>query len=264
MNPPSTTLPSESSQRGRQRTRQSGESAEAAVKPKKVNSEIRKQQNRIASRNYREKRKRKLQYLQQLISDETDDHQGHEPSSEQQETYTPSHSRNHSTIGSSLSPYQMPSIPSNSDLSSLGARSKASQTPTMVTTTTSFGGQHGTTSHAYGVYSSNWNANPYSPPPPPPANTAWNVPPAWTLGFEHTVQTSPQPSLYHYSPEPPASIAYHQQAQNLSQQSQEYLSNAYIYGYGSSPRPQHQVTHNPHVSLPTSAPDYQRHHPRPH
>lgn len=264
MNPPSTTLPSESSQRGRQRTKQSGESAEAAVKPKKVNSEIRKQQNRIASRNYREKRKRKLQYLQQLISDETDDHQGHEPSPEQQETYASSHSRNHSTVGSSLSPYQMPSTPSNRNLSSLGARSKTSQTPIMATTTTSFGGQHGTASHAYGVYSSNWNAHLYSPPPPPPANTAWNVPPAWTLGSEHPVQTSPQPSLCHYSPEPPAPIVYHQQAQNISQQSHEYLSSAYIYGYGSSPGRQHQVTHNPYVSLPTSAPDYQRYHPQPH
>ncbi|EUC45049.1 hypothetical protein COCMIDRAFT_96622 [Bipolaris oryzae ATCC 44560] len=249
MNPPSTALPSESLQRGRQRTRPSGESAEAAVKPKKVNSEIRKQQNRIASRNYREKRKRKLQYLQQLISDETDDHQRHEPSPEQQETYTPSYSRNHSTIGSSLSPYQIPSIPSNNDLSSLGATSKASQTPIMTTTTTSFGGQHGTASHAYGIYSSNWNAHPYSPPPPPPANAAWNVPPAWTLGFEHPVQTSPQPSLYHYSPEPPAPIAYHQQTQNLSQQSHEYLSNAYVFGYGSSPGPQHQVTHNLHLPI---------------
>ncbi|KAH6633448.1 hypothetical protein C7974DRAFT_171823 [Boeremia exigua] len=39
-------------------------------KPRKVNSEVRKQQNRIASRNYREKRKRKLQRLQQLLKDD--------------------------------------------------------------------------------------------------------------------------------------------------------------------------------------------------
>ncbi|KAF3006435.1 hypothetical protein E8E13_001988 [Curvularia kusanoi] len=42
-------------------------------KPKKPNSEVRKQQNRIASRNYREKRKRKLQQLQQLLDDGDDD-----------------------------------------------------------------------------------------------------------------------------------------------------------------------------------------------
>ncbi|KAF2020706.1 hypothetical protein BU24DRAFT_7094 [Aaosphaeria arxii CBS 175.79] len=42
---------------------------EPATKPKKVYSETRKKQNRIASRNYREKRKQKLQYLQQLLED---------------------------------------------------------------------------------------------------------------------------------------------------------------------------------------------------
>ncbi|KAF1923129.1 uncharacterized protein M421DRAFT_331535 [Didymella exigua CBS 183.55] len=40
------------------------------MQPRKVNSEVRKQQNRIASRNYREKRKRKLQQLQQLLEDD--------------------------------------------------------------------------------------------------------------------------------------------------------------------------------------------------
>ncbi|KAF2493337.1 hypothetical protein BU16DRAFT_583456 [Lophium mytilinum] len=39
-------------------------------KPTKVNSEARKQQNRIASRNYREKRKRKLQFLEQLLEND--------------------------------------------------------------------------------------------------------------------------------------------------------------------------------------------------
>ncbi|KAF2621593.1 hypothetical protein BU25DRAFT_353987 [Macroventuria anomochaeta] len=48
------------------------------TKPRKANSEVRKQQNRIASRNYREKRKRKLQQLQQLLEDDDlGDQQGH-------------------------------------------------------------------------------------------------------------------------------------------------------------------------------------------
>ncbi|ORY14628.1 hypothetical protein BCR34DRAFT_598972 [Clohesyomyces aquaticus] len=51
-------------------------------RPKKVNSEIRKQQNRIASRNYREKRKRKLQYLQQLVKDQGSTGQGTPPAEE--------------------------------------------------------------------------------------------------------------------------------------------------------------------------------------
>ncbi|KAF2704445.1 hypothetical protein K504DRAFT_494725 [Pleomassaria siparia CBS 279.74] len=51
---------------------------EPGKKPKKVNSEIRKLQNRIASRNYREKRKHKLQYLQRLLRDQdpNDEQQG--------------------------------------------------------------------------------------------------------------------------------------------------------------------------------------------
>ncbi|KAJ4991972.1 hypothetical protein SVAN01_02567 [Stagonosporopsis vannaccii] len=40
------------------------------TRPRKANSEVRKQQNRIASRNYREKRKRKLQQLQQLLEND--------------------------------------------------------------------------------------------------------------------------------------------------------------------------------------------------
>ncbi|USP81557.1 hypothetical protein yc1106_08831 [Curvularia clavata] len=243
MDLPNTTLPTPSSQRYRQKSRQPGESSDPAVKPKKVNSEIRKQQNRIASRNYREKRKRKLQYLQQLISDDTDD-QSKQPSPEQQDVYAPSHAPDHSIAGPSLSPYR---TPANSDLSSVNARRKTSHNLIAPATTTSFNSHHVPTSHAYGAYPSNWSAHPYSPPPPPPANPAWNISSAWTLGFEHTVQPA-QHSMYQYSPEPPAPVTYNQ-AQNLSHQPHEYLSNTYLYGYGSQPGSQHQVTHNPHTAL---------------
>jgi hypothetical protein len=257
MDLPNTTLPTPSSQRYRQKSRQPGESSDSSVKPKKVNSEIRKQQNRIASRNYREKRKRKLQYLQQLISDDTDD-QSKQPSPEQQDVYASSHPSDHSIAGPSLSPYR---TPANRDISPMSTR-KASLNPIAPATTTSFNSHHVPTSHAYGAYPSNWNAHPYSPPPPPPANPAWNIPSTWAMGFEHTVQPA-QHSMYQYSPEPPAPVAY-DQTQNLSHQPHEYLANTYLYGYGSQPGSQHQVTHNPHVSLPTSAPDYPRYHPRPH
>lgn len=62
-----------SSRAGRKKARgaEATDASGVPQKPKKVNSEIRKQQNRIASRNYREKRKRKLQYLQQLLQDQT-------------------------------------------------------------------------------------------------------------------------------------------------------------------------------------------------
>lgn len=205
-----------------------------------------------------EKRKRKLQYLQQLISDDTDD-QSKQPSPEQQDVYASPHASDHHIATPSLSPYR---TPVNSDLSSMSARRKDSHIPIAPDTTASFNSHHVATSHAYGVYPPNWSANPYSPPPPPPANPAWNITSAWTLGFEHTMQPA-QPSMYQYSPGPPAPIGY-EQTQNLSHQPHEYLSNTYLYGHGSQPGSQHQVTHNPHVSLPTSAPDYQRYRPRPH
>jgi hypothetical protein len=98
-------------------------------KPKKVNSEVRKQQNRIASRNYRtlcptqsshapystnmlfvagEKRKRKLQYLQQLIKDESNDEQTPYTSPQQHEAHVRNHSADHDVAPSS-SAFTLPS-----------------------------------------------------------------------------------------------------------------------------------------------------------
>ncbi|OSS53648.1 hypothetical protein B5807_01070 [Epicoccum nigrum] len=54
-------------------TVQSTAATSSETKPRRPNSELRKQQNRIASRNYREKRKRKLQQLEQLLDDDEDD-----------------------------------------------------------------------------------------------------------------------------------------------------------------------------------------------
>ncbi|KAF2274724.1 uncharacterized protein EI97DRAFT_459996 [Westerdykella ornata] len=87
--------------------------AAPAQKPKKVNSEIRKQQNRIASRNYREKRKRKLQYLQQLLQDEPAS-QSNEPLAEPSED---ARSRSVSTeyIGQHPSPPASITLPSTPD-----------------------------------------------------------------------------------------------------------------------------------------------------
>jgi hypothetical protein len=48
-----TTLPSQALEEPSRRPKRAGQSEEPGKKPKKVNSEIRKQQNRIASRNYR-------------------------------------------------------------------------------------------------------------------------------------------------------------------------------------------------------------------
>ncbi|KAI4710619.1 hypothetical protein J4E89_004207 [Alternaria sp. Ai002NY15] len=107
MNSPPTTLSSQSLSTPDARPKREAVSEEPGKKPKKPNSEIRKQQNRIASRNYREKRKRKLQYLQQLIRDDSEGRQDSEPSPEQHEVYPRALSADYDITGASPSPYQI-------------------------------------------------------------------------------------------------------------------------------------------------------------
>ncbi|KAI4925220.1 hypothetical protein J4E85_007097 [Alternaria conjuncta] len=109
MDSPPTTLSSQSLPTPDARPKRAAVSEEPGKKPKKPNSEIRKQQNRIASRNYREKRKRKLQYLQQLIRDDSEGRRESEPSPEQHEVYPRAPSADYDIVGASSSPYQMPS-----------------------------------------------------------------------------------------------------------------------------------------------------------
>lgn len=194
-----------------------------------------------------------------MISDETEDKKRAEPSPERQAVYAPSRPANNNIVGPSSSPYQ---LPSSGGLGSMSARSKATHDAILAATTASFNSHHATTSQAYAAYPSNWNAPLYSPPPPLPANTAWSIPSIWASSFGQPVHSSPQPSVYHYSPEPTAPMGF-DQTHALSHQPQEYLSNAYLYGYGSFSGSQHQVTHNPHVSLPSSSPGYQGYRPRP-
>ncbi|KAF2471822.1 uncharacterized protein BDR25DRAFT_367683 [Lindgomyces ingoldianus] len=102
-------------------------------KPRKVNSEIRKQQNRIASRNYREKRKRKLQYLQQLIRDQ---------GSTDQLTPKAQKSSHEARTRSISSEYHVPGpildrvFSSNIEFNSLSSTSENVIDPVLATTTT--------------------------------------------------------------------------------------------------------------------------------
>ncbi|KAL5115851.1 hypothetical protein ACEQ8H_006253 [Pleosporales sp. CAS-2024a] len=126
--------------RPRQRPRREKNSREPEKKPKKANSEIRKQQNRIASRNYRasfsallqrtatdvllragEKRKNRLQYLQHLIRDGSNEEQTPEPSPQQHEAHCHSTSADYK-VGSSSSPFMLPSSRDFTSLTSNTAR----------------------------------------------------------------------------------------------------------------------------------------------
>lgn len=72
--PPTSSPKGSTSESREKRTRNalaSSEKTSSSQKPHKGNSEARKLQNRIASKNYREKRKRKLEYLQQLLESQS-------------------------------------------------------------------------------------------------------------------------------------------------------------------------------------------------
>ncbi|KAF2204536.1 hypothetical protein GQ43DRAFT_469011 [Delitschia confertaspora ATCC 74209] len=106
--------------RKKARTEEKPEAGSASQKPKKANSEVRKQQNRIASRNYREKRKRKLLYLQQLLHADTPptDHPSPRASELSHEDRTRSVSAEYLPPTPILSPMRYPSLPAYTSLSS--------------------------------------------------------------------------------------------------------------------------------------------------
>ncbi|CAI9637445.1 unnamed protein product [Alternaria burnsii] len=173
----------------------SEEPGQKPKKPKKPNSEIRKQQNRIASRNYREKRKRKLQYLQQLVNNDSDSHQDPEPSPEQHKIYPRSLSADCQVAGPSSSPYTVPFD------RALRANSAVVTQAILAATVASFDTNHVPAEQAYSPYQPSWNASVYSPPPP--ANIPWNMPPAWMESLAYPPQaTITRPPMYRYNDHP--------------------------------------------------------------
>ncbi|KAG9189166.1 hypothetical protein G6011_06034 [Alternaria panax] len=244
------------------RSKRAAVSEEPGKKPKKPNSEIRKQQNRIASRNYREKRKRKLQYLQQLVNDDSDGHQDSEPSPRQHEVYSRSLSADYEVAGSSLSPY---TSSSNLAFGSVGASTAVVTQAILAATTASFGAHQLSAEQTYSSYPPDWNAPVYSPPPP--ANIPWNMPPVWMSSLEYSAQASTvRPSMYRYNTHPAHSSF--QQAHTSSHSSpnlpRESLANAGLYGYDANYAPQSHGDGNFNVSQPTSYESYyQGHRPAP-
>ncbi|KAL1801738.1 hypothetical protein ACET3X_002080 [Alternaria dauci] len=221
------------------RPRRAAVSEEPAKKPKKPNSEIRKQQNRIASRNYREKRKRKLQYLQQLINDDSDSHQDAEPSPEQHEVYPRSLSADYQVAGPSSSPYML-----SSDRT-LSASSAVVTQAILAATVASFDTNHLATEQAYPSYQPTWNAPIYSPPPP--ANIPWNMPPAWmnTLTYPLQPTTTTRPPMYRYNTHPAHSTYQQTHIPLPSHLPRESFSSADMYSYGADYTQHSQTSSNP-------------------
>ncbi|KAF2830536.1 hypothetical protein CC86DRAFT_378818 [Ophiobolus disseminans] len=169
------------------------EDGELGKKPKKINSEVRKQQNRIASRNYREKRKRKLQYLQQLIKDGSNDEQSPDTSPQQHEAHLRPRSADYEP-GPSLSPF---SLSSHSDFAPMNTNSTAALGPHPTASTAPLDSHFLPTTHAYPPYEPSWNNPMYDPLPP--TNMTWNVP-AWTPAIDYSPRAAPRPEDFHFSP----------------------------------------------------------------
>ncbi|KAF2642557.1 hypothetical protein P280DRAFT_267921 [Massarina eburnea CBS 473.64] len=153
-------------------------SLEQEKKPKKVNSDIRKQQNRIASRNYREKRKRKLQYLQQLIHDGgSADERPTEPTTHFQgqrilspEYYPPT------PMTSTMPP------PSNGHYDAIVSSSDNAVDPILATPIASYQNQFPASAPAYRPYEPIWAPQSYDVAPPINVST-WTVP-SWIPNIE--------------------------------------------------------------------------------
>ncbi|KAF2178297.1 hypothetical protein K469DRAFT_335355 [Zopfia rhizophila CBS 207.26] len=220
-------LPS-SSKPGRKRM-QSGERLEAtAKKPKKVNSEIRKQQNRIASRNYREKRKRKLQYLQHLLQDQ--------PPTDQQPPKIPE--ANHEARTRSISAeYRVPaqaidsvSLPSGTDFNSLSSNGNM-----IDPATTTFNSHPLATSQPFAHLDPSWNASIYDRPAQVNV-TLWNVP-QWIPSIDFTPQMHAGSEDFQFIP--PHTQQVFDQIPTPSQQHQEPANaDLFILGsYGHCRRP---------------------------
>ena len=211
-----------------------------------------------------EKRKRKLQYLQQLVNDDSDSHQDPEPSPKQHEIYPRSLSADYQVAGPSSSPYIVPSD------RALRANSAVVTQAILAATVASFDTNHVPAEQAYPPYQPTWNASVYSPPPPP--NIPWNMPPAWmqSLAYPPQQATITRPPMYRYNTHPAHSTF--QQAHTTPAPShfpRESLPSSDLYGYSGADYTYHsQTSSNLNVSLPTShSPYYQgyhHHHSAPH
>lgn len=169
------------------------EEEEQGRKPKKVNSEIRKQQNRIASRNYREKRKRKLQYLQRLLKDGESPEQAAQTIEEayRERTVTPE-------CQSQRPPAPNFVMPPNASFHPLGATSGNAIDPTLSSLTMPFGRQFDRTTHNYPDYDNAWGTQMYSPSSDVNI-TAWTVP-NWIPNVQYTASASSRPEGFRYTP----------------------------------------------------------------
>ncbi|KAF2786976.1 hypothetical protein K505DRAFT_367760 [Melanomma pulvis-pyrius CBS 109.77] len=225
--------------------KQKGSVVEPGQKPKKVNSEIRKQQNRIASRNYREKRKQKLQYLQRLLRDQ-------DPNDEQYEA-SPSEASHDGRERSISAEYyaQRPIanseiLPSNANFSPIPSSSRCVVDSVIVPTTT-YDSNLLEASHPFPTLESPWNAPVYEPQAQGHISS-WNIP-HWMPSIDFTPQISSTHDEFRFTP--PQTQQVYQQLPTPPQQALEPVSNADLFILGDfnhCRRTQNQTRGNSNVS----------------
>lgn len=203
-----------------------------------------------------EKRKRKLQYLQDLIKDGSNDEQTPEPSPQRQEAHLRSISAEYE-LGPSSSPYNLPShsafVPLEpNDAAALGSASAASTASFDLLPTT----------QGFSTFESSWNGAMYSPPST--TQMSWNVPAFIPyVDYPQGVPLRPETSLYapSFSSSQPAFAqnmnSYLPSRESVTDPSRYYPS--YGHQYGS----QSHSPGIPSVSSPTSSP-YFHGQPGPH
>jgi hypothetical protein len=198
-----------------------------------------------------EKRKRKLQYLQQLIRDGSNDDQESEPSLSGHDAYERSLSSDYDVAAASPSPYI---LPANSNFTSMSSSSTPASHPVAAATSVTVNsGHHPAPTHPYAAFPAIWSAPIYSPPPA--TNIAWNVPSPWMSSMDYPTRVAPRPDIHRYIP-PPSQPVF-EQAHTPLQQPQEFLSTSDFYGFSSTYAHHSQASGDPNVSLPTSSSYYQ-------
>lgn len=192
-----------------------------------------------------------------MIKDDSDGQQETDLSPEPHKAHARSLSADYDITGPSSSPYLVPSV---SDFSSVHASSTAAPEPVLATNAAAFNTHNATVAPTYPLYPQNWSAPIYSHHPP--ASVSWNNTPAWISAPAYTPQPTPRSPMYPYI-HPPVQTVF-ERAHTPSHQPHQFLANTNVYDHGSSYGPQHQKLNNASVSLPTSSPYYQKHHPGPH
>jgi hypothetical protein len=255
------------------RPRQAEDGEDLGKKPKKVNSEARKQQNRIASRNYRtsslecirnshcrvdvlsytgEKRKQKLQYLQHLTKDGSNDEQTPEPSPEQHGAHPCSISPEYDTRARS-SPRM---LPASDGVSSMNSSSTAThyQAPPYYHLLP--------TTQSYSPFQQQWNSPTYDPMCPP--NMSYM--PDWAPNMSYLSRLDARPESFQLSPS--LGLPAFEQSPSPYNHPRQLVPNAEHYDLGPSwghyNKSQSDAPTLPSVSLPTPFSYFPAHYSGPH